>query len=75
MKKLITLGLVLLSIAASVRSTMAQLNDRTAVGGVVLPATNLFILALLALFVLWLAFLLYRKHGEVFRFFTPLSLR
>jgi len=50
-------------------------NGKTAVGGVVLPAVNYLVLGILALFVLWIGFFLFRKRSAVIRFFAPMLLR
>lgn len=47
----------------------------TNVGGVVLPAVNYVVLGILALFVLWIGFFLFRKRDSVIRFFAPMLLR
>ena len=73
MKRFPVASLALLLFAATVRSAFAP-EDRTAVGGVVLPATNYFLLALLGLFALWVALFLYRKRGDVFKL-GPMFLR
>jgi hypothetical protein len=45
------------------------------VGGVILPPVNYFALIVLALFVLWIGFFLFRKRSSVIRFLTPMLLR
>jgi hypothetical protein len=45
------------------------------VGGVVLPQVNYFAFVVLALFVLWIGFFLFRKRSSVIRFLTPMLLR
>jgi hypothetical protein len=74
MKKLVVLSLVLLSVAATVSTVMAN-GPTTVVGGVVLPATNYFGLVVVALFVLWFAFLVFRKRNTIFKHFGPTFLR
>jgi hypothetical protein len=50
-------------------------NFTRAVGGVVLPAVNYLVLGILALFVFWVGFFLFRKRSSVIRFFAPMLLR
>jgi len=45
------------------------------VGGVVLPQVNYFAFVVLALFVLWIGFFLFRKRSSVIRFLTSMLLR
>ncbi len=45
------------------------------VGGVVVPAVNYVVLGILALFVLWIGFFLFRKRSSVIRFFAPMLLK
>ena len=74
MKKLVMLSLVLLSVAAAVRVVMAN-GPTTVVGGVVLPTTNYLALIVVALFVLWFAFLVLRKRNTIFKHLGPTFLR
>lgn len=72
MKKLAILSLALWSVVLTIHSAMAS---RTDVGGVVVPTLTPYVLALLALFVLFTAFLLYRKRSDIFRLIGPMFLR
>jgi hypothetical protein len=40
-----------------------------------LPQVNYFAFVVLALFVLWIGFFLFRKRSSVIRFLTPMLLR
>lgn len=74
MKELVMLSSVLLSVAAAVRTVIAN-GPTTVVGGVVLPATNYSVLEVVALFVLWFAFLVLRKRNTIFKHLGPTFLR
>ena len=82
MKRFFVLGLMLLSVAAGTRSVDAQrttaaydVDLTTAVGGVVVSTMNYFIFVLLALFVLEIAFFLFRKRSSVISSLTPMLTR
>ena len=40
-----------------------------------MPQVNYFALMVLALFVLWIGFFLFRRRGAVIRFLTPMLMR
>jgi spore maturation protein SpmA len=70
MKRFALAGLGLLSVAASVHPVVA--NGPTQVGGVVLPVVDYVVLGMLALFILWIGFFLFRKRNGLMRFLAPM---
>jgi hypothetical protein len=70
MKRFVSAGLAFLSVAATVHPVVA--NGPTQVGGVVLPAVDYVVLGMVALFILWIGFFLFRKRNSLVRFLAPM---